>query len=68
MKVKNKLEDMTIKDIKLYKENAEYDVRSSIKEMFDKYPFISVLEIGTLYIKKEDVANLHIQSIMNIEL
>lgn len=68
MKVKDKLEDMTIKDIKIYKEDAAYNIRSSIKEMFDKYPFISILEIGSLYIKKEDVANLHIETIMNIEL
>lgn len=68
MKAKDKLEEMTIKDIKLYKENAEYDVRNSLKEVFDKYPFVTSIKMGTFTVKREDIANLHVKTSIDIEL
>lgn len=68
MKKNQNIEDLTIKDIKIYKENAEYDFKNAIKDVFDKYKFINSVKIGTLSIKREDIANLYVKTLLNIEI
>lgn len=70
-----KLEEMTINDIRVEKQNMQYDMETAIKEVLKKYSEISSgvkIWVGKstyrLTLSNNDLDMLHVEPIIDIEI
>lgn len=66
------IENMTIKEIRIESQNMQYDLETSIKDVFKKYEFIKSISVNidknSIIINRNNIDGLVIKPIIDIKI